>query len=81
MATLSQCPVVETRGRKSLLLPKVEAEKRLKILRQRARAVAKLKELMLATLDQRDVDEIIKIGSRIEEMKEQIRSGVIELNM
>jgi len=68
----SQHPVTETRGRKSLMLPKEVKEGRLRILRQRARAVARLKELMEAPLNQRDVDEIIKIGSRIEEMKENI---------
>ena len=72
LENLSQHPVSETRGRKSLILPKEMKEERLKILRQRARAVAKLKELMLAPLNARDVDEIIKIGSRIEEMKEKI---------
>ena len=71
LENLSLHPVVETRGRKSLILPKGVKEERLKILRQRARAVAKLKELMLDP-DARDVDEIIRIGSRIEEMKEKI---------
>jgi len=70
LENLSMHPVIETRGRKKLLLPKETMEKRLKVLRQRARAVAKLKELMLAPLRQRDVDEIIKIGSMLEEMKE-----------
>jgi len=72
LENLSQYPVIETRGRKRLILPKQVKEDRLKILRQRARAVAKLNELMLAPLDQQDVDKIIKIGSRIEEMKEKI---------
>jgi len=72
LENLSQHPVLETRGRKGITLPKLVKEERLKILRQRARAVAKLKELMLAPLRKRDVDEIIKIGSRIEEMKERI---------
>ena len=72
LENLAQHPVLETRGRKSLVLPKPVMQERLKILRQRARTVAKLKELMLAPLNQRDVDEIIKIGSRIEIMKEKI---------
>ena len=64
-------PPVETRGRKKLVMPKEQLEERLKILRQRARAAEKLKELMLAP-GQRDIDEVIKIGSRIEEMREKI---------
>jgi len=72
LENVSQHPITETRGRKSLTLPKETAEERLKILRQRARAVAKLKELMLAPLRKIDVDEVIRIGSRIEEMKERI---------
>ena len=70
---LERNPVVETRGRKSLQLPEDIKLARLKILRQRARTVARLKELMLDNLvDQRDIDEIIRIGSKIEEMKEKI---------
>jgi len=72
LENLLQQSMTETRGRKSLHLPKDMAEERLRILRQRARAVSKLKELMLAPLRKRDVDEIIRIGSRIEEMKEKI---------
>ena len=70
---LERNPVVETRGRRSLQLPEDVKQQRLKILRQRARAVARLKELMLDNLiDQKDIDEIIRIGSKIEEMKEKI---------
>jgi len=72
LENLSLHPVVERRGRKTLILPKVVKEERLKILRQRARAVARLKELMLDTPNQQDVDEIVRIGSKVEEMKERI---------
>ena len=72
LENLAKHPVLETRGRKRLILSKPVMQERLKILRQRARSVAKLNELMLAPLNQRDVDEIIKIGSRIEGMKERI---------
>ncbi len=72
LENLSLHPVVETRGRKSLILPKEVKEERLKILRQRARAVSALHELMLAPLDKQDVDKVIRIGARIEEMKEKI---------
>jgi len=72
---LQRNPVAETRGRKSLQLPEDVKLARLQILRQRARALARLKELMLDDLgDQKDIDEIIRIGSRIEGMKERIVS-------
>ncbi|KKN54544.1 hypothetical protein LCGC14_0591360 [marine sediment metagenome] len=71
LENLAAHPPVETRGRKRLILPKEKLEERLKILRQRARAAAKLRELMLAP-GQRDIDEVIRIGSRLEEMKERI---------
>ena len=62
----------ETRGRKPLVLPKEVKAERLKILRNRARLVMRLRELMLAPLDSQDVNEIIKIGSKIGLMKERI---------
>jgi len=72
---LSTHPQEETRGRKQLQLPKKQKDERLKILRQRARLVQKLKELMVIPLaEQSEVDtaKMIKIGSQIEELKEQI---------
>ncbi len=72
LENLSQHPTAETRGRKRLDLSLDQHAERLKVLRQRARTVAKLKELMLAPLDQRDVDEVIRIGSKVEAMKEKM---------
>lgn len=71
---LAKNPPVDRRGGKSLMLPKDIREERLRILRTRARLVAKLRELMLAPLNQKDTDQIIAIGSRIEEMKERIQN-------
>ena len=74
LAYLAEHPQAETRGRKQLQLPKKQKDARLKILRQRARLVQKLKTLMEAPLDQDDLNYMIKIGSQIEELKEQIKS-------
>lgn len=69
---LAQHPFVETRGRKQLQLTERQRKARLKILRQRARLVQKLKVLMEAPLDQTDIDLMVRIGSQIEDLKEQI---------
>jgi len=72
---LSTHPVVETRGRRQLQLTKEQKEARLKILRQRARLVQKLRfymELPLRCQNEEDVAAIIKLGSQIQELKEQI---------
>lgn len=68
-------PQEETRGRKQLQLTPKEKTERLKILRQRARLVQKLKTLMEIPLENQseaDLGEIIKIGSQIEGLKERI---------
>jgi len=71
-------PYEETRGRKQLPLAKEQKEARLKILRQRARLVQKLKTLMEAYdqeeahLSQEDLNYMIRVGSQIEELKERI---------
>ena len=62
----------ETRGRKQLVMSKDKRDKRLCILRKRARLVQRLKFLMSAKPNNRDVDDIIKAGSRLEGLKEQI---------
>ena len=72
LAYLAEHPYVETRGRKQLQLSTKQKDARLKILRQRARLVQKLKTLMEAPLDSKDLDVMIKIGSQIEELKERI---------
>jgi len=68
-------PKEETRGRKQLQLTKAQKIERSKISRQRARLVQKLKTLMevpLANQEQKDINDIIKIGSQIEQLKERI---------
>jgi len=72
---LSTHPVAETRGRKQLQLSKAEKVARLKILRQHARLVQKLKfymELPLNLQSEEDTAAMIKIGSQIMELKERI---------
>lgn len=72
---LKQHPVEETRGRTSLELTKTQKAERLKILRQRARLMQKLKEKMLIPIEdqsEKDIEDMIKVGSQIEALKEQI---------
>jgi len=72
LENLSRHPPVETRGRKKLVLPKEKRLSRLSVLRRRARVVQRLKLLMMLPTKQRDIDEVIRLGSQLEEMKEEI---------
>ena len=72
---LSTHPTTETRGRKLLQLTKKEKEARLKLVRQRARLVQKIKLLMLIPLEEqspKDIADMIKVGSQIIELREKI---------
>ena len=71
---LSRRVFVETRGRKKLCIPKDQRDKRLALLRKRARILQRLKFIMFADPDQREVDEIVKLGGQLEDMKEEIAS-------
>jgi len=69
---LSTVTYVETRGRKKIILPKEQRERRLHLLRKRARQVQRLKHLLMIPTGQRDIDDVIKIGMAMEEIKEEI---------
>lgn len=69
---LEREPQVERRGRKKLLLPQEDREKRLCILRQRARLKQKIKLLFLSETDERDIEQIISVGRKLEELRQRI---------
>lgn len=69
---LSQRPFVETRGRKKLVMPKEMRDSRLKCLRQRAKIMQQLKIVMDEPPKKRDIDAIIRLGGRLEDVKARI---------
>ncbi len=69
---LSTTTYVETRGRKRIVLPKIQRERRLYLLRKRARQVQRLKHILTVPTAQRDIDEVIKIGMVFDEIREEI---------
>ncbi len=71
---LTTTSYVETRGRKRIVLPKEHRERRLYLLRKRARQVQRLKHVLTVPTKQRDIDEVIKIGVVLEEVKEEIEN-------
>ena len=66
---LSSNPPVEHRGRKQLDLPAEVRERRLALLRQRARLVQRMKFIVLADIESRDLGKIMIIGNQIEELR------------
>jgi len=71
---LSTTPYAETRGRKRIVLPKEHRERRLYLLRKRARQVQRLKHILTVPTAQRDIDEVIKIGMMLDEIKVEIEN-------
>ena len=71
---LSTTTYVETRGRKRIVLPKEQRDRRLHLLRKRARQMQLVKHAMSVPTEQRDIDEVIRIGGVLEEIKEEMAS-------
>lgn len=63
---------VETRGRKKILLPKKKREARLRILRRRAKVMQQLRVEVEKAPDVRDMEEMIRLGGILEELKQEI---------
>lgn len=66
---LSAHPAIEHRGRKRLVLPAEIKERRLFILRQRARLVQKLKLLVLDGVVNSDLSRIMALGEKLESLR------------
>lgn len=71
---LATVTFVETRGRKRIVLPKEHRERRLYLLRKRARQVQRLKHVLTVPTAQRDIDEVIKIGMIFDDIKVEIEN-------
>ena len=68
--SLSQRPYIETRGRKKIRISKDRRKERLSTLRKRARVLQRLRQEM--EYEDRNVDRIIRLGSQLERLKEEI---------
>jgi hypothetical protein len=69
---LAQRPFVETRGRKKMVMPKEMRDGRLRCLRRRAKVVQQLKIVMDVPTKKRDWDEVIRLGSRLEDIRAEM---------
>jgi len=69
---LANNPYIETRGRKRLVLPPEIREKRLKVLRRRAKVVQQLRTETEEQPERQDIDEIIRLGGILARLKEEI---------
>jgi hypothetical protein len=68
-----QSQYIENRGGKRLLLPEEDRKKRLQILQRRARLVQMLKDELEKQVDgDKNLDKIIEIGNKIEQLKQSI---------
>jgi hypothetical protein len=63
---------VEKRGRKKILLPKEQRDQRLAVLRKRAKVVQQLKVEAEKSPEERDIDTLIHLGERLENLREEI---------
>ncbi len=72
LENLANNPHVETRGRKKLLLPSDERLKRLRLLQKRAKVLQQIRTEMDKEPEDRNIDEIIRLGGIIEELKTKI---------
>ena len=67
-----QTPYVEKRGRRAMELGKDEKKRRLQLLRMHAHMAERLDELSQCNMNDLDVDELVKIGVRLIDIKEEI---------
>lgn len=72
LESLALHPHIETRGRRSMVLPVEQKAARLKILQKRARIIQVIVEETGKPVHLQSIDRIIRLGSQLESLKEQI---------